>query len=150
MRIYEIKLTYNLIQSGPAEALNCAAKVVAYMQGAFDAYPEQEMCYLICLNRKLKPTARIMITLGTQSASLLTPREFYRAAIAASASTVIAVHNHPSGHPGPSHADIQVTRQLRECGRILDIPLEDHIVIGTKEDDPLGLGYFSFREQGLI
>ncbi|WP_342751012.1 JAB domain-containing protein [Termitidicoccus mucosus] len=87
MRIYEIKLTYNLIQSGPAEALNCAAKVVAYMQGAFDAYPEQEMCYLICLNRKLKPTARIMITLGTQSASLLTPREFYRAAIAASAST---------------------------------------------------------------
>ena len=63
---------------------------------------------------------------------------------------MIVVHNHPSGDPSPSAADIQVTRQLREASRIIDIDLLDHVILGTKEDDPARAGFYSFRNAGLL
>jgi DNA repair protein RadC len=60
------------------------------------------------------------------------------------------VHNHPSGDPAPSAADIQVTRQLREAALAIDISLLDHVIIGQPTADPLGRGYYSFREAGLL
>ena len=59
-------------------------------------------------------------------------------------------HNHPSGDPSPSAADIQLTRQLREAAAAVDIPLLDHVIIGRRGADPLGRGYYSFREAGLL
>jgi DNA repair protein RadC len=59
-------------------------------------------------------------------------------------------HNHPSGDPSPSAADIQLTRQLREAATAVDIPLLDHVIIGLRGADPLGRGYYSFREAGLL
>ncbi len=60
------------------------------------------------------------------------------------------LHNHPSGDPSPSAADIQLTRQLREAAAAVDIPLLDHVIIGRRGADPLGRGYYSFREAGLL
>jgi DNA repair protein RadC len=60
------------------------------------------------------------------------------------------VHNHPSGDPAPSSADLKVTRQLREAAQAMDIALQDHLVIGRPVADPLGRGYYSFRENGLL
>jgi DNA repair protein RadC len=60
------------------------------------------------------------------------------------------VHNHPSGDPSPSASDIQLTRQLREAGSIIDIPMLDHVIVGDREADPLARGYYSFREAGLL
>ena len=78
------------------------------------------------------------------------PREVFREAIRLSASAVIVAHNHPSGDPAPSRADIQVTRQLREAAKVIGIDLLDHIVLGRRAADPHGVGFYSFNEAGLI
>src|ERR1700678_3610925 len=59
-------------------------------------------------------------------------------------------YNHPSGDPLPSAADFQRMRQLREASAAVDIPLLDHVIIGRRKADPLGRGYYSFREAGLL
>ena len=89
-------------------------------------------------------------TSGTASSSLVHPREVFRDAIRLSASAIICVHNHPSGDPTPSSADIQVTRQLKSAAKTVSIDLLDHLVIGQIADDPKGKGYYSFEDAGLI
>jgi DNA repair protein RadC len=150
MRVYEAKIQYHLVQEGPQKVLNTAAKIVEYMQGAFDEAPLAEMFYVVCLNRKNRPLGRHRVTVGTVNATLAHPREVYRAAILATASAIVCVHNHPSGDPAPSAADMQLTQLLRRASETVDIPFLDHVVIGTVEDDPLAKGYFSFREAGLL
>ncbi len=60
------------------------------------------------------------------------------------------LHNRPSGDPSPSAADIQLMRQLREAAAAVDIPLLDHVIIGRRCADPLGRGFYSFRDAGLL
>jgi DNA repair protein RadC len=71
-------------------------------------------------------------------------------AVREAASAIVCVHNHPSGDPAPSAADVQVTRLLREGARTVDIQLIDHVIVGRSASDPLGRGYFSFREAGML
>lgn len=109
-----------------------------------------EKFWVLCLNRKNRLLRQHEATSGTASSSLVHPREVFREAIRAGASAVICVHNHPSGDPSPSAADIQVTRQLREASRAVDIDLLDHVVIGTRAADPARRGYYSFRDAGVL
>ena len=111
---------------------------------------EVEKFWVLCLNTRHRLIRCIEATSGTATASLAHPREVFRDAIRLSATAVIVVHNHPSGDPQPSAADIQVTRQLREAARILNIDLVDHVVIGTPDADPSGRGLYSFHESGLL
>jgi DNA repair protein RadC len=87
--------------------------------------------------------APIVITTGILSSSLIHPRECFRAAIIAGAVAVILVHNHPSGDPTPSADDRAVTEQLVAAGKLLDIPVHDHVIIGQGR-------YTSFAEAGLL
>ncbi|HXA15049.1 MAG TPA: JAB domain-containing protein, partial [Opitutaceae bacterium] len=82
--------------------------------------------------------------------TLVHPREVFRAAIREGAAAIICAHNHPSGDPMPSAADLQVTRQLREAAKIVDIILLDHVIIGRAAADPSGTGHYSFRTTGLL
>jgi DNA repair protein RadC len=150
MQVYEANIQYSLVRVGNDEPLNTPTKIVEYMTGAFDDAPMQESFYVVCLNRKNRPICRHRISLGTVSNTLVHPREVFRIAVLASASAIVAVHNHPSGDPSPSAPDLAVTRQLREASKIMDIHLMDHVIIGTKEDDPNGQGWYSFRSVGLI
>lgn len=150
MKIYDLKLMHFLVQEGPAITCDRVDRIVDYMKGAFDEFPEQEQFYVVLLNRKNYAKGRQRITIGTANSALAHPREVYRAAILASASAIVCVHNHPSGDPAPSAADVQVTRLLREAGRHIDIDLLDHVIIGSASADPLGKGYFSFREAGIL
>ncbi len=109
-----------------------------------------EKFWVLCLNRKNRLIREHEATSGTASSSLVHPREVFREAIRAGASAVICVHNHPSGDPAPSAADIQVTRQLREASRAVDIDLLDHVIIGNRASDPIGRGYYSFRDAGVL
>jgi DNA repair protein RadC len=109
-----------------------------------------EKFWVLCLNRKNRLIRRHEATSGTATSSLVHPREVFREAIRQGASAVICVHNHPSGDPAPSAADIQVTRQLREAARAVDIDLLDHVIVGTTAGDPAGRGYYSFRDAGLL
>ncbi len=111
---------------------------------------EVEKFWALCLDRKNRLIRRAEITSGTATSALVHPREVFREAIKLSASALIAVHNHPSGDPAPSRADIQVTRQLREAAKVIGIDLLDHIVVGNKASDSQGLGYYSFNDAGLI
>ena len=111
---------------------------------------EVEKFWVLCLNRKNRLLRRVEITSGTATNSLVHPREVFREAIREAASAVICVHNHPSGDPAPSAADIQVTRQLREAARTVCIDLLDHVIVGTRTNDPAGQGYYSFRAAGLL
>jgi DNA repair protein RadC len=150
MRIYEASIRYSLKQPGKTTALLTPPLVVEYMDGAFATYPTQESFWVIHLNRKNRPLGRTMISLGTLTGTLVHPREVLRPAILASAAAIVVVHNHPSGDPAPSSADVQLTRQLREACQMMDIPLLDHVIIGEAEADPTGVGHYSFRQVGLI
>jgi len=109
-----------------------------------------EKFWVLCLNRKNRLLKQVEVTSGTATSSLAHPREVFREAIRHGASAVICVHNHPSGDPAPSGPDVQVTRQLREAARAVDIMLLDHIILGRASADPRGTGYFSFRASGML
>ena len=83
------------------------------------------------------------VTVGTLNSSVVHPREVFKPAIDFKAASVIVVHNHPSGNKEPSHEDIEITKQLVEAGKILGIPLHDHVIVA-------GEAYTSFADRGLI
>jgi DNA repair protein RadC len=109
-----------------------------------------EKFWVLCLNRKNRLLKQVEITSGTATAALAHPREVFRAAIRESATAIVCVHNHPSGDPAPSAPDVHVTRQLREAAKAVDIELLDHVILGRTESDPLGRGYYSFRDAGML
>jgi DNA repair protein RadC len=98
---------------------------------------------LLALDTQHGVVRELLITRGLLDSSLVHPREVFRAAIAEAAAGIVVVHNHPSGDPAPSADDRAVTRQLVEAGRLLDIPVYDHVIVG-------GDRYFSFAEAGLL
>jgi DNA repair protein RadC len=102
-----------------------------------------EEFHLIALDSQSQVLREVLITRGLLNSSLVHPREVFRAAIAEAAAGIIVVHNHPSGDPTPSAEDRTVTRQLAEAGRLLDLPLYDHVVIA-------GDRYLSFATAGLL
>jgi DNA repair protein RadC len=150
MRIYQAKISYQLVQDGPAPTLVHATSVVEYLRSGFEELPLQEMVYVIFLSRKNKALGRHLVTIGTLTAALCAPREVFRPAILASASSIVVAHNHPSGDPSPSAADLEITRALRSAGEVIGIPLMDHVIAGNIIDDPMGRGYYSFREAGIL
>jgi DNA repair protein RadC len=136
-------------QTADTEQLSRPERVAVYFQSLV-AGLEVEKFWVLCLNRKNRLLKRVEITSGTATAALAHPREVFREAIREAASAVVCVHNHPSGDPAPSAADMQVTRQLREAARAVDIQLLDHVILGRASADPLGRGYYSFRAGGLL
>jgi len=102
-----------------------------------------EEFHVLTLDAQNRITRDLLVTRGILNSSLVHPREVFRAAIAEAAASVIVVHNHPSGQPTPSADDRAVTAQLVQAGRILDIPVYDHVIVGGDE-------YFSFAEAGLL
>ena len=150
MRVFECKLTYSLVSLGEEVQLNRPDKVADYLRSAFDENPMQEAFYCVYLDRKNHPLGRHLITLGTADSTLVSCREVFRGAIIAGCCALIVAHNHPSGDPAPSAADMHVTRKLREAAKILEIELLDHVIVGDVKADPLGRGTFSFRESGLL
>lgn len=72
------------------------------------------------------------VTVGVLDASLIHPREIFKPAILANAAAIILAHNHPSGDPNPSPEDRAITRQITEAGRLMGIPILDHLIIGNK------------------
>jgi len=109
-----------------------------------------EKFWVLCLNRRNRLIRRIEVTSGTAGSTLVHPREVFREAIKEAATAVVCVHNHPSGDPAPSAADIRVTRTLREAARTVDIALLDHVIVGESRHDPTGLGFYSFRDAGVL
>lgn len=102
-----------------------------------------EEFHLLALDSQSQVLRDLLITRGLLNSSLVHPREVFRAAIAEAAAGIIVVHNHPSGDPTPSAEDRAVTRQLVEAGRLLDLPVYDHVIVA-------GDRFVSFASTGLL
>jgi DNA repair protein RadC len=102
-----------------------------------------EEFHLLALDSQSQVLREVLVTRGLLNSSLVHPREVFRAAIAEAAAGIIVVHNHPSGDPTPSPEDRAVTQQLAAAGRLLDLPLYDHVIIA-------GDRFTSFATAGLL
>lgn len=102
-----------------------------------------EYVFLLLFDSGLHLIGEKVLSKGTINASLLSPREVYINAFEGRAAYIILLHNHPGGDPVPSDHDIEVTKRIGEIGKLTDIPLSDHIIIGDNS-------YFSFRESHLM
>jgi len=104
---------------------------------------QQEVFYVLFLSRNHSIKAEKMMSMGGLTSTVVDFRLIFKEAISNLSSAIIVAHNHPSGSLEPSNADRELTRRLKESGKILDIPLIDHIIIGMQ-------GYYSFADEGMI
>lgn len=103
----------------------------------------KEIVKVVLLNQKLNIIRDLTISEGSVDASIVHPREVMIPAIKESATRIVLIHNHPSGDPTPSQADIEITHRVSKAGEIIGIKLIDHIIIG-------GSLYYSFSEEGFL
>lgn len=139
-----VELGRRLAREGPAER--------AVIRGPRDVFElcapalrdlTQEEFRVLLLNTQHAVLREVVVTRGTLDGSLVHPREVFRAAIADGAAAIILLHNHPSGDPTPSPEDRSVTQQLASAGRVVGIPVVDHVIIRDAR-------YTSFVEAGLL
>lgn len=103
----------------------------------------QEHFYVIAVDAKHRPLSEILVARGGLTACALTPADVFRPVLRVPAHAVVFVHNHPSGDPAPSDADVALTRKLAEAGALLGLSVLDHVIVGAS-------GYFSFMDAGLL
>ena len=103
----------------------------------------EEIFGILTLDTKNNVNGVLEVSRGSLNSSVVHPREVFKRALLQNASTIILVHNHPSGECEPSHEDIILTNRLDECGKILGVRILDHIILGY------GV-YFSFKEEEMI
>jgi len=104
----------------------------------------EEVFAIATLDVKSKVTGVFVVSTGTLSASLVTPREVFKRAVLQNAAAIILAHNHPSGEPTASADDISITKKLEKAGKILGINVVDHIIIGSRDN------FISMKEEMLI
>jgi len=108
-----------------------------------------ERLHALFLNTRRRLVGRQAISDGTLDTILVHPREVFKAAVVANAASLVLVHNHPSGDPTPSEADIKVTRDLIRVGQVLKIEVVDHVILGHRTD-ARERDYVSLRELGYF
>jgi DNA repair protein RadC len=123
-----------------ANAVFKLIKPILKKQHKFDQ--EKENFWVIGLSTSNQIKYIDLVAIGSIKGVVAEPREIFRNAIHKGVTTIIAVHNHPSGNLKPSEADKKITEKLREAGKIIEIKLLDHVIITDG-------GYFSFEEEGL-
>jgi DNA repair protein RadC len=139
-----LELGRRLAREGPAERVRIAGPRDVYECCAPTMRDlAHEEFRVLLLNTQHAVTREVTITRGVLDGSVVHPREVFKQAIAESAAALLLVHNHPSGDPAPSGEDRAVTRQLADAGRIVGIPVLDHVVIGDGR-------YVSFVEAGMM
>ena len=103
----------------------------------------KEKFIVVCLNSANRVIKYETISIGNLNSSVVHPREIFKVAIDCSSASIILIHNHPSGNPEPSNEDISITKKIVEVGKVMDIPVFDHIIIAGKT-------FTSFVEKKLM
>jgi len=119
----------------PADGANYVMEEMRFLR--------QEHFVCLYLNSRNQVLHKQTIFIGSLNASIVHPREVFREALRRAAASIICLHNHPSGDPTPSREDIEVTKRLSQCGKMVGIDLLDHIIIGDKK-------YVSMKEKGYL
>lgn len=102
-----------------------------------------ECVVVLILNTRLRVKGHHFVSVGSLNEAMAHPREVFRIAVMEAAFGIVLMHNHPSGEPEPSQADVNLTKRIRDAGEILRIELCDHVIIGQNR-------HFSFKERGLL
>jgi len=118
---------------------------VAEYYGPYLRDAKKEFFHVILLDIKNKPIHNVEISKGSLNAAIVDPKEIIKEATLRSASSIILVHNHPSGETQPSSEDIQITKHLIQACELVEVKVLDHIIIGKNQED-----YLSFAKEGLI
>lgn len=132
--VHETKSTFGAVR-GPEG-------VVKLIRELTDGLTDERF-YAVSLDNRNNVLAVHLCSIGDHSSTLVHPRSVFRTAVYSSAIAIVCAHNHPSGDATPSAEDIAVTRRLQEAGKILGIPLLDHVVVG-------GAGHSSMRQLGYL
>jgi DNA repair protein RadC len=103
----------------------------------------REHLVTLYLNARNEVVFKKHLFVGTLDANICHPREIFKQAIEQNAASLILVHNHPSGDPTPSKADLEITKRIQEAGKVMGIDVLDHVIISKNK-------IFSFKEKGLI
>ena len=119
-------------------------QTVADLVAKYVGTPDREMFIVLAVNTRNKINGIHTVSVGSLDTSIVHPREVFKFAILANASSIIVAHNHPSGDTTPSSDDIELTKRLKQASEILAIDLLDHIVLGHDGQ------YLSFRDRGLF
>ena len=148
MRLRELTLRYAVKKDGAGRpvavgrCLNSPREAAAAFTAVLGEEPA-EVFAMLCLTIKHRVIGYHEVSRGALDATLVHPREVFKAAILANAAAIILAHNHPSGDPTPSADDAELTRRLVEGGELLGIQVLDHLIVGDGR-------YLSFRETGRL
>ncbi len=146
-KIAQIKASFELgkrtlSQKAKDKIFNSAEIVYNYFFPKLNGL-KKEVFITLLLDTKLKLIKEVKVSEGTLNQSLIHPREVFKEAVKDSAYALILIHNHPSGDPTPSEQDIEITKKLKKACEVLEIPILDHVIIGSGT-------YFSMKEKGII
>lgn len=134
-RIGNLSYTDRYVIRSPEDGANFVMNEMRFLS--------QEHFVCLYLNTKNQVLHQQTIFIGSLNASIVHPREVFKEGFRRSAASIICIHNHPSGDPTPSREDIEVTKRLVECGKIIGIDILDHLIIGDKK-------YVSLKEKGYL
>ncbi|MCR5417918.1 MAG: DNA repair protein RadC [Lachnospiraceae bacterium] len=135
LRISQARVKKDICLRSPADVAS------AYMERM--RHLEREQCVVVFLDTSDCRIADEVISQGDLTSTLISAREIFRRALLLNASSIIVLHNHPSGNPTPSNSDIKVTERLREASGFMEIPILDHVIIGDQV-------YYSLKERGEL
>ena len=139
---YRVSLVREGSRASEHNAIRTPEDVFAIMSPEYEN-AVVETAQMLALDTKNKVIGIFSLSIGSLNASIIHPRDVFQRAILSNAASVILVHNHPSGDPTPSPEDMELTRKLVEAGKMLDITVLDHVIVGEG-------AYISMKEHGNI
>lgn len=146
---FELARRANRILEDDLRSVNVRSAAAAYrvFAGVVAAAPERETFFVLPVDSDYHPLCEpIAVSAGTADRTIVRPRDAFREAIRWNAFAILAAHNHPCGDPTPSDEDVEITGRLVEIGRLHDIPLLDHLVLGSP-GSAAGRGYVSIHAE---
>ena len=132
-----------LVRESPSsDVIICGLDDVKKVLGDYFAGMDREVFVCVHLNNRSTMLGVETVSMGSLNASIVHPREVFKGAILNNAASIITAHNHPSGDPEPSEDDLKATKKLEYAGKLLEIPLLDHVIFGDK--------VYSFKDEGIM
>jgi len=128
--------------AAPRTTITCSRDIYTLIRPHLMDLPHEEF-WVILLNRANVVMRKTAISRGGVAGTVADPKMIFKEALEQLASSIILVHNHPSGNRNPSTADIQLTKKLKEAGNFLDLPILDHLIYSDQ-------GYYSFADEGML
>lgn len=142
--IAEVQITYSSkVKCSERIKITCSEAAAKAFRIFWPSYEHVEFAYLLLMNRQNQVIGQHFLAKGGMTGTVVDIRAIFQVALKSNATSIMFAHNHPSGNLQPSDADRKITRQIKDAGALLDIPLLDHIILTVD-------GYLSFADDGYL